>query len=249
MILEIINVSKNFGGIRALDSVSFSVDEQQIVGLIGPNGSGKTTLFNIISGLLKADSGEIVFNGSRIDSLSPEKRARMGIRRTFQGLRLIDELSTVENVLISSLPSVDFSYDQAYSRAIESLEVVGLQNKRDQKVSELSEVEKRCVEIARALAGEPKLILLDEIMAGLTEAEQDSIAELINSVRDDMRTTVIWVEHVLRAMFDLVNVDKIVVLNWGRKIAEDTPNRILRNKEVIEAYLGKLGELGGEASA
>ena len=247
--LEIKNISKNFGGIKALNNISLSIKKDEIVGLIGPNGSGKTTLFNIVSGLIKPDSGAVIFSGKRIDGMQPEEISLTGIARTFQEVRLIDSLNVLENTIIASLPHFKMNYHIAGEAAIEALEIVGLKDRAQTPVSSLSDGEKRLLELARAIAANPKLVLLDEIMAGLMEKEQTRLANLINMLRNELEITVFWIEHVLRAMFRLVEVDRIVVLNWGNKIAEGTPDEILRNDEVIEAYLGKIRDLGGETIA
>jgi|Deesub1362A_J573_1020465.scaffolds.fasta_scaffold00504_28 ABC-type branched-subunit amino acid transport system ATPase component len=247
--LEIRNVSKSFGGIKALNNVSISIGKEEVIGLIGPNGSGKTTLFNIVSGLLKPDGGIITFKNRRIDGRKPEEISLYGISRTFQEMRLVETLSILENTVIASLPRFDMDYDSAISAAAKALKIVGLKDKAHIPVLNLGDGEKRLVELARAIAGEPELIMLDEIMAGLTENEQNKLAELINHLRSDMGITVFWIEHVLRAMFKLVEVDRIVVLNWGNKIAEGIPDEILNNTEVVEAYLGKIRGLGGESFA
>ncbi len=236
--LVVREVSKNFGGIRALNRVSVDVGSSEIVGLIGPNGSGKTTLFNVISGVLKPDSGSVIFNDFRIDGLPPEKISHIGISRTFQGVRLVEDITVLDNIIISLLPR-SHSLDGAFKIIEELCKFVGLKE-LEIKVRELSEYERRLIEIARALAARPKLVLFDEIMAGLSENEQNAVAKLINEIRSKLGVSVFWIEHVLRAMFRLVDVDKVVVLNWGNKIAEGRPDEILKNPEVVEAYLGEV---------
>lgn len=199
---------------------------------------GKTTLFNVISGVLKPDEGKIEFSGVRIDGLPPEKVSRAGISRTFQGMRLLENLSIFDNILIASLSRYRTA-KEAENVALDAIEFVGLKG-YDRTVAELGDLERRLVEVARALAAEPKLVLFDEIMAGLTESDQNILAELINRIRNELKISVFWIEHVLRAMFNLVEVDRVVVLNWGNKIAEGTPEEILSNKEVAEAYLGEV---------
>ncbi len=232
------NVSKNFGGVKALNNVSVEIGKREIVGLIGPNGSGKTTLFNVISGILKPDGGKIEFNGVRIDKLPPEKVSRTGISRTFQGMRLLENLSIFDNILIASLSRYKTT-KEAEKVVLDAIKFVGLK-RYDRTVAELGDLERRLVEVARAVAVEPKLVLFDEIMAGLTESDQNILAKLINRIRNELEISVFWIEHVLRAMFNLVEVDRVVVLNWGNKIAEGAPEEILSNKEVAEAYLGEV---------
>ena len=236
--LVVKDVSKSFGGIRALNKVSVSIGDSEIVGLIGPNGSGKTTLFNVISGALKPDSGSVIFNDSRIDGLPPERISRAGISRTFQGVRLVEDITVLDNIMISLLPRSG-SFDEAVEVVEEVCSFVGLKE-LDVRASDLSDYERRLVEIARALAAKPKLVLFDEIMAGLGESDQNSIAKLINEIRGRLKISVFWIEHVLRAMFRLVDVDRVVVLNWGNKIAEGPSDEILKNPQVVEAYLGEV---------
>ncbi len=236
--LVVKDVSKNFGGIRALNKVSVSIGDSEIVGLIGPNGSGKTTLFNVISGALKPDSGSVIFNNSRIDGLPPERISRAGISRTFQGVRLVEDITVLDNIVISLLPRSS-SFDEAVEVVEKVCSFVGLRE-LDVRACDLSDYERRLVEIARALAAKPKLVLFDEIMAGLGESDQNSIAKLINEIRGRLKISVFWIEHVLRAMFRLVDVDRVVVLNWGNKIAEGPSDEILKNPQVVEAYLGEV---------
>ncbi len=236
--LVVKDVSKNFGGIRALNKVSVSIGDSEIVGLIGPNGSGKTTLFNVISGALKPDSGSVIFNDSRIDGLPPERISRAGISRTFQGVRLVEDITVLDNIMISLLPRSN-SFDEAVEVVEKVCSFVGLRE-LDVRARDLSDYERRLVEIARALAAKPKLVLFDEIMAGLGESDQNSIAKLINEIRGRLKISVFWIEHVLRAMFRLVDVDRVVVLNWGNKIAEGPSDEILKNPQVVEAYLGEV---------
>lgn len=236
--LVVKDVSKNFGGIRALNKVSVSIGDSEIVGLIGPNGSGKTTLFNVVSGALKPDSGSVIFNNSRIDGLPPERISRAGISRTFQGVRLVEDITVLDNIVISLLPRSS-SFDEAVEVVEKVCSFVGLRE-LDVRACDLSDYERRLVEIARALAAKPKLVLFDEIMAGLGESDQNSIAKLINEIRGRLKISVFWIEHVLRAMFRLVDVDRVVVLNWGNKIAEGPSDEILKNPQVVEAYLGEV---------
>jgi len=243
-ILKVDGVSKRFGGIKALDNVSVELEKDTIVGLMGPNGSGKTTLFNIISGILKPDKGTIVFNNTKIDGLAPNKIATLGISRTFQEIRLINDLTVLENTMISALQHFKMDYNKAAEHSLKALETVGLEKKSEWFVRDLNLYEKKLIEMARAIAAMPKLILVDEIMAGLTEEEQSRVARIMNELRE-YGITIFWIEHVIRAMFKLLKVDKIIVLNWGKKLAEGSPEEILHNKEVIEAYLGKSSMRGG----
>jgi branched-chain amino acid transport system ATP-binding protein len=247
-ILRVERVLKQFGGIRALDEVSLDVEKGEIVGLIGPNGSGKTTLFNIISGILKPEKGTIIFGGVKIERFSPDKIALLGVSRTFQEIRLINDLSVMENTMISALPRFKMEYDKAAEHSVDALRMVGLENKMESLVGDLNLYEKKLVELARAISASPKLMLVDEIMAGLTEEEQNFIAEILNYLRERYDITIFWIEHVIRAMFRLVKVDRVIVLNWGEKLAEGTPDEILNNEEVIEAYLGRSFLRGGDVA-
>ncbi len=244
-ILEVEKVSKQFGGIKALDGVSLNLEKGELVGLIGPNGSGKTTLFNIISGILKPDEGAIIFENARIDRLPPNRIAVLGISRTFQEVRLINDLTVIENTMISALPHFNMEYERAAQHSVEALKIVGLEKKSESLVSDLNLYERKLVELARAISARPKLMLIDEIMAGLTEEEQSRIAKILNDLRDKHGITIFWIEHVIRAMFKLVGVDRVIVLNWGEKLAEGSPQEILSNEDVIEAYLGKSSIRGG----
>ncbi len=245
-ILRVEKVSKQFGGIRALNDINLYLNRGEIVGLLGPNGSGKTTLFNVICGVLRPDRGEILFMDRRIDKLPPHRIATLGISRTFQEIRLIDDLSVMENTMISALPHYDMDYRKSVKHAEEALKTVGIKSKLEFLVGDLNLYERKLVELARAISAKPKLMLVDEIMAGLTEEEQNTIARILNDLRDRFDITIFWIEHVIRAMFKLVNVDRIIVLNWGNKLAEGNPEQILNNTEVIEAYLGKSSIRGDE---
>jgi branched-chain amino acid transport system ATP-binding protein len=247
-VLQVESVSKQFGGIKALDKVSLDLKKGEIVGLIGPNGSGKTTLFNIISGILRPDRGEVVFEGAKIDKLSPNRIALLGISRTFQEIRLIEELTVVENTMISALPNFNMDYEKAAKHSLMALKAVGLEKKLKTRVFDLNLYEKKLVELARAISSEPKLMLIDEIMAGLTEDEQNEVAGILNNLKEE-NITIFWIEHVIRAMFKLVDVDRVIVLNWGEKLAEGSPEDILSNEDVIEAYLGKSSIGGGIAQS
>ncbi|MEM2191752.1 MAG: ABC transporter ATP-binding protein [Candidatus Aenigmatarchaeota archaeon] len=235
--LKVIDLSKNFGGIKAIQNVSFEIRKGELVGLIGPNGSGKTTLFNLITGIVKPDSGRIIFEKSEINQLSIEERAKLGISRTFQGLRLLENLTVLENVVISVLANQN--YDRAKKKAEEILFELGLKNKINSSVRSLNLFEKKLVELGRALAPRPKFLLLDEIMAGLNELEQESLGNILIRLNKEEGITIFWIEHILRAMIKLVRVDRILVLEWGKMIAEGKPEEILKRDEVVEAYMGR----------
>ncbi|MCS7138050.1 MAG: ABC transporter ATP-binding protein [Candidatus Caldarchaeum sp.] len=234
--LEVLNINKSFGGLKALKNVSFRVEKNSIMGLIGPNGSGKTTLFNIISGYLRPNSGKVIFMGKDITSLPPHKICKFGIARTFQIPRPFLEMSVIENVMTASLYGADKKISTSLTEATELLKLVGLREKKEIKASNLNVCERKLLEVARALATDPKLILLDEPLSGLNPREIQNAKRLIQKIRDDLGISIIWVEHILKALKN--TVDMVVVLNYGEKIAEGVFTEITCDKRVIEAYLG-----------
>jgi len=236
--LEGRNVSKRFGGLEALKSVDFYVDEKEIVGLIGPNGSGKTTLFNIISGVYRPDSGTIKFKGRDIVGSKPFDVRKIGISRTFQLTRPFLNMTALENVLIASLYSREksVSISDARNEALSLLELVGLLEKRDSLARNLTLAERRLLEIARALAGEPSVVLLDEVVAGLNPVETLRAVDVIKSIHEK-GITVFWVEHVMKVIMNVCH--RILVLHHGKKIAEGTPKEVAAEDAVIKAYLGE----------
>ncbi len=233
-ILEIRQISKHFGGLQALEGVSFEVSPGEIVGLIGPNGAGKSTLFNTIVGLHKPTVGSVRLEGDEITGLKPHKVAARGMTKTFQNVALFSETSVLENVLIGAL--LRETVADARRRAEMCLERVGLGGVAKKLASDLSFPERARVEVARSLATQPKVLLLDEVMAALNRVEMEEMMALIRSLREDGLTVVV-VEHHMHAIMSLC--ERIVVLNFGRKIAEGAPEEIARNPEVVRAYLGR----------
>ncbi len=249
-LLEARGITKHFGGIKALNDITFRVKPGQIKAIIGPNGAGKTTLFNCISGVLKADKGEIRLNGESIVKLPPHRRAAAGISRTFQNVAIFPEMTVLENVLVgrhcrSKCEMLKAGFRTMSMRREEKdiedkgwsfLEFVGLEEQADKLASELPLGDQRMLEIARALATEPKIVLLDEPAGGLNTKETERLAELIHQIRNS-GVTVLLVEHDMNLVMDIS--DEILVINFGKKLAEGDPKSVKENPDVINAYLGE----------
>ena len=249
-ILEVRDISRKFGGLQAVSGVSFGVREGMIKALIGPNGAGKTTLFNLISGFLPPDTGTILFHGRPVQGLRPYEIAAKGMVRTFQHIRLFPEMTTLENIMIGrhthgksgflssmlNLPWTRREDQKARQKSIELMEFLGIEDLAAQEAASLAYGKQRIVELARALACEPRLLLLDEPAAGLNMSETSEMADLITKVRD-LGVTVLIVEHDMSLVMNIS--DEIIVLSYGQKIAEDVPLSIQKNKEVIRVYLGE----------
>ena len=234
-LLEYKQIAKHFGGVRAIEDVSFSVEDGEIVGLIGPNGAGKTTLFSMASGFLKPTRGEIRFRDRRIDGSNPPAVCRMGLARTFQIVRPFGDMSVLDNVMVGAfLHHPDRA--AAQRAALVVLERVGMADRHDQSARTLTLAGRKRLEVAKALATQPKLLLLDEVMVGLTPVETAGMMDLIRSIRSD-GVTVLLVEHNIQATMQLS--DRIVVIHHGRKICDATPAVVAADPEVIAAYLGE----------
>jgi branched-chain amino acid transport system ATP-binding protein len=237
-ILEGEIVTKYFGGLAAVHNVDFTIDQGEIVGLIGPNGAGKTTLFNLISGALPTTTGEIRYKDRKITSLKPNQICKRGIARTFQLIKLFGNMTVFENVVLGSLfgMSEDINRSDAENESLELLEFVGLSAVRATPAKDLTLANQKRLEVARALATKPELLLLDELMAGLNPAEVTLAMELVTRIRDK-GITIFMIEHVMKAIMSVC--DRIMVLDHGVKIAEGTPEEITTNKKVVEVYLGE----------
>ncbi len=242
------NISKVFGGIEALSDVNLEVDRNSITGVIGPNGAGKTTLFNIMSGALLPSGGEVIFKGKKVSGMGPARVCRLGIARTYQLVRPFSSLSAIENVMIGLGfgRAEPMSKKDRVTEAFRILEMVGLESKINHAAEGLTLVEKKHLEIARALATAPEILLLDEVVSGLNPTEVSRTVETIRQIRES-GITVIMIEHILKVVMALC--ERVVVLNYGVQIAEGSPEEVVSNEAVIEAYIGKFedGEEGAHA--
>jgi len=233
-LLEIREVSKRFGGLAALTGVSYSVNKGEILGLIGPNGAGKTTLFNVVNGFYTPSKGEVLFKGERISHLQPYQICKFGIGRTFQVVRPLQRMTVLDNVIASAFLRAKNKED-AKEMALEALRFTGLYEDKDLISKRLPLGKRKKLEITRALATKPEMLLLDESFAGLNPSEQNELIDIIRQIRAK-GITIMIIEHHMKVIMSLS--DRVVVLNYGQKIAEGTPKEIGSNPLVIEAYLG-----------
>ena len=239
-LLEIDNIEKHFGGLPAVDGVTFGVDEGEILAVVGPNGAGKTTLLKAIGGLERPTAGSIRFQGHELGGLAPHRIRRRGVAMVMQTPRAFESMTAIENTLLGAMFGSTaglVTEGEALARARQALDFVGLGNRGSSAVGSLNLHEQRFLELARALAGHPRLLLIDEAMAGLNDTELQASIDIVRTVRDELGVTVVWVEHVMKAVMNLA--ERIVVLNFGKLLAEGQPDEVMRDPDVVEAYLGR----------
>uniref|UniRef100_A0A7C2K1P1 ABC transporter ATP-binding protein n=1 Tax=candidate division WOR-3 bacterium TaxID=2052148 RepID=A0A7C2K1P1_UNCW3 len=237
IILKVENISKRFGGIIAVNDLSFEIKEEEIIGIMGPNGAGKTTLLNIISGELKPDGGRIIFGGENITGLEPHQVVKKGIGRTYQIPQPFKKLTCIENVAIALMYGCNFSMTRALKEAERILEFVEFPKGKNICAGELDEISLKRLELARALALHPRLLLVDEIAGGLTDSEIPQVLKVLKRINEEFRITILIIEHVIKVLISLVQ--RIIVLDRGQKIFEGTPEEAISDRRVIEAYFGQ----------
>jgi branched-chain amino acid transport system ATP-binding protein len=235
-LLEVEGISKSFSGLRAVQDATFAVNEGEIVALIGPNGAGKTTCFNVIAGVHRADTGTVRLSGKRVDGRRPDQICRAGVGRTFQLVKPFAGLSVLDNVVVGALNACP-TVPEARKRADEVLDLLGLFAKRGHPAASLTLPERKRLEVARALATGPRILLLDEVMAGLRPTEVDLMVQVLRDLNSTRGITILLIEHVMRAVMALAL--RVIVMHHGQVIAQGTPDEVTRNPAVIESYLGE----------
>jgi branched-chain amino acid transport system ATP-binding protein len=239
-LLAVDGLEKRFGGLPAVDGVTFGVDEGEILAVVGPNGAGKSTLLKSIGGLERPSAGTVTLAGERLDGLAPHRVRRRGIATVMQTPLTFGSMTTLENVVLGAMFGQGggvVGEPEAIRRAEEALAFVGLERRADHPVGSLILHQQRFLELAKALAGRPRLLLIDEVMAGLNDVELAASLDIVRTARDTLGITIIWVEHVMKAVMSLA--ERVIVLNFGRMLAEGEPEAVMRHPDVIDAYLGE----------